>query len=50
MLIGFFLRRIVTLSLCVGAFWLGMKTDRLIRHDPAAAPAAANCTEPADGN
>lgn len=36
MLIGFFLRRIVTATLCAGSFWLGMKTDRLIAAQPAA--------------
>lgn len=46
MLIGFFLRRIVTLTLCAGAFWLGMKTDRVLYAQPAAFP----CEEPANGN
>ncbi len=45
MLIGFFLRRIVTLSLCAGAFWLGMKTDQAIRQPPP----AALCEEAPDG-
>ncbi|MCA0273291.1 MAG: hypothetical protein LCH69_14695 [Proteobacteria bacterium] len=49
MLIGFFLRRIVTVTLCAGSFWLGMKTDRLIAAQPAAAPVAAECEVPADG-
>ncbi|MCV2864027.1 hypothetical protein [Defluviimonas sp. WL0075] len=44
MLIGFFLRRIVTLTLCAGAFWLGMKTDRVL-----SAPVVP-CEEPANGN
>ena len=49
MLIGFFLRRIVTVTLCAGSFWLGLKTDQLVRAEPA--PAAADCAEaPADGN
>lgn len=48
MLIGFFLRRIVTVTLCAGSFWLGMKTDRLIAAQPAA-PVAAACEVPADG-
>lgn len=52
MLIGFFLRRIVTVTLCAGSFWLGMKTDRLIAAQPAT-PAtvqpAAECEVPADG-
>ncbi|HPE25109.1 hypothetical protein [Albidovulum sp.] len=46
MLIGFFLRRIVTFALCAGAFWLGMKTDRMIQVAPTAAP----CEEASDGN
>lgn len=49
MLVGFFLRRIVTLSLCAGAFWLGLKADQMVRPEPAAAAAAADCPEPADG-
>ncbi|HQU66754.1 MAG TPA: hypothetical protein PLI43_01005 [Albidovulum sp.] len=49
MLIGFFLRRIVTVTLCAGSFWLGMKTDRLIAAQPAAPPVAAECKVPADG-
>ena len=49
MLIGFFLRRIVTLTLCAGAFWLGMKTDRLFETKPAAATVAADCPEVGDG-
>ena len=48
MLIGFVLRRIVTVTLCAGSFWLGMKTDRLIAAQPAA-PLAAECEVPADG-
>jgi hypothetical protein len=28
MLIGFLLRRAVTLLLCAGSFWLGLKADR----------------------
>ena len=50
MLIGFFLRRIVTVTLCAGSFWLGMKTDRLFSATPAAAPTAATCEAPANGN
>ena len=49
MLIGFFLRRIVTVTLCAGSFWLGMKTDRLIVAQPVAAPVAAECKVPANG-
>ncbi len=29
MLIGFFLRRIVTVTLCAAAFWAGVKADHL---------------------
>lgn len=50
MLIGFFLRRIVTLALCTGAFWLGMKTDRILVPKTAAAPVTADCPEGTDGN
>ncbi len=50
MLIGFFLRRFVTFALCAGAFWLGIKTDRLFADQPAAATAAAACPEGKDGN
>ncbi|MCV2867783.1 hypothetical protein OEW28_04010 [Defluviimonas sp. WL0002] len=46
MLIGFFLRRIVTFTLCAGAFWLGVKTDQLIQP----APAAAACEEASNGH
>lgn len=52
MLIGFFLRRIVTVTLCAGSFWLGIKTDRLIAAQPAATATnsvAAECKVPADG-
>jgi hypothetical protein len=50
MLIGFFLRRIITLALCAGAFWLGMKTDRILVPKPAATSVAADCPEVPDGN
>ena len=51
MLIGFFLRRIVTVTLCAGSFWLGIKADGLITAKPAAVSAAADCTaEAPDGN
>ncbi len=50
MLIGFFLRRIVTVTLCAGAFWLGIKTDQMVRTEPAAASAAADCEGTGDGN
>ena len=50
MMVGFFLRRFVTFALCGGAFWLGMKTDRLMFPQPAAAMVAAECPEAANGN
>lgn len=51
MLIGFVLRRIVTLALCAGSFWLGIKADRLFTARPLAAPGAAECsTEAPHGN
>ncbi len=51
MLIGFFLRRIVTVTLCAGSFWLGIKADRLIAAKPVAAPMAADCMQEApNGN
>ncbi len=46
MLIGFLLRRTITLLLCAGSFWLGLKADALV--EPAAAPAAAACPEVPD--
>lgn len=49
MLIGFLLRRVVTLTLCAGAFWLGVRTDRLFMPDPAAAATAADCPALRDG-
>lgn len=49
MLIGFFLRRIITVTLCAGSFWLGLKADRLITAKPAAATVAAECPEVSDG-
>lgn len=45
MLVGFFLRRVVTLALCAGSFWLGLKADGLVR--TAAAP--VTCPEVPDG-
>lgn len=48
MLIGFLLRRAITLLLCAGSFWLGLKADALVEPDPAAAPAAAACPEVPD--
>ncbi|MCB2129923.1 MAG: hypothetical protein KDE03_12795 [Rhodobacteraceae bacterium] len=50
MLIGFFLRRIITFALCAGAFWLGMKTDRILVPKPVAATVAADCAELPDAN
>jgi hypothetical protein len=50
MMIGFFLRRIVTVALCGGSFWLGIKADRLFTPTPAASVAGANCPEAANGN
>lgn len=44
MFFGFFLRRIVTVTLCGLAFWAGMRTERLIIRSPAAATAAAACS------
>jgi len=49
MLVGFFLRRIITVALCAGSFWLGLKADRLVRPGPAAASSAARCPEVPDG-
>ncbi|WP_291335917.1 hypothetical protein [Albidovulum sp.] len=49
MLVGFLLRRTVTLALCAGSFWLGLKADRMVRPPPAAAPAAAHCPEAEGG-
>ena len=48
MLIGFFLRRIVTVMLCAAAFWAGVKADNLFA---AGVPApAADCAGGTDGN
>lgn len=49
MLIGFLLRRTITLLLCAGSFWLGLKADALVEPEPAAAPATAPCAEAPDG-
>ncbi len=49
MLVGFLLRRTVTLALCAGSFWLGLKAERMVEPGPAAAPAAARCPEIPDG-
>lgn len=49
MLIGFLMRRVVTLSLCAAAFWLGIRTDRLFTPTSVAAPAAADCPVARDG-
>lgn len=48
MLVGFFLRRIFTVTFCAGSFWLGMKADRLMTAKPAAATVAADCEVPAN--
>ncbi|SPH16632.1 hypothetical protein DEA8626_00142 [Defluviimonas aquaemixtae] len=50
MLFGFFIRRIVTVTVCAASFWLGMKTERLIEPKPAAAKVAADCPEAPNGN
>ncbi|MGB7261202.1 MAG: hypothetical protein WBC68_03960 [Albidovulum sp.] len=50
MLIGFFLRRIVTLAFCAGSFWLGMKTDRILTPNPPATTVAGDCQEVTDDN
>jgi hypothetical protein len=50
MMIGFFLRRIVTVALCGGSFWLGMKTDRLFTPPLAASVAGADCAGVTNGN
>ncbi len=47
MFVGFFLRRIVTVTLCAGAFWAGVRADDLFAGAPAP---AANCTEATLGN
>lgn len=49
MLVGFLLRRIVTVVLCAGSFWLGLKADRLVRPDCASATATTRCPELLDG-
>lgn len=41
MFIGFFLRRIVTVTLCAGAFWAGIKADNLFASGPRA---GGDCT------
>lgn len=48
MFVGFFLRRIVTVLLCGGAFWLGMKTDRALT--PAVPAAGCPPSETAHDN
>jgi len=45
----FLLRRIVTVGLCAGSFWLGVKTDTLFDGFAAPSGAAADCGV-ADGN
>lgn len=48
MFIGFFLRRIVTVSLCAGSFWAGIKADHLFSSGGATAGTA--CPEVQNGN
>jgi hypothetical protein len=48
MMIGFFLRRIVTVTLCAGAFWAGMKADSLFAAGVQAP--AAGCAGGQNGN
>ena len=53
MFIGFFLRRMVTVLLCAGSFWLGIKTDAMFASGgtPAGSAAAPNlCPEVPNGN
>jgi hypothetical protein len=51
MLIGFFLRRFVTVALCAGSFWLGIKADHMVSPGSVAAPVAAvDCPEAGNGN
>ena len=45
----FLLRRIVTIGLCAGSFWLGAKADNLFDGFAAPSGAAAECEAP-DGN
>jgi len=47
MLIGFFLRRIVTVSLCAAAFLAGAKADHLFA---SGTQAGGNCASVQDGN
>ena len=49
MLVGFFLRRIVTLTLCAGAFWLGLKADELFVPRVPPASATPDCRNMPDG-
>ncbi len=48
MFIGFFMRRIVTVALCAGAFWAGVKADNLFAAGVSAP--ATDCAGGADGN
>ncbi len=53
MFIGFFVRRFVTVLLCAGSFWLGIKTDAIFASGgtPAGStPAETLCPEAQDGN
>ena len=53
MFIGFFVRRLVTVLLCAGSFWLGIRTDALFASGgmPAGRPSATTlCPEAQNGN
>lgn len=49
MMVGFFLRRFVTVLLCAGSFWLGLKADRVIASGGDTA-AGTDCVEVQGGN
>lgn len=46
----FFLRRIVTVTLCAGSFWAGMKADGLWHSTAVPTGTAAVSCAPANGN
>lgn len=48
MVIGFFLRRLVTVALCAGAFWAGVKADNLLA--AGIQVPAVDCTEAQSGD
>ncbi len=48
MFVGFFLRRFVTVLLCAGSFWAGIKTDALFAS--GGTTAGSLCPETSDGN